>query len=124
MNKDQLHELLMGVAVVALGYALYKHFKPAAKAPAGAPAPSVVRVPTAINPSQGIAYNPANPGQYISINDLLAGTVHDLATTPGGTAGYIPSTDEQISAVTGYDTSGNDSIVKPDAWWYNGGNDE
>lgn len=113
MNKDELHELLLGVALVALAYAVYKHMNTAA--PASLPATSV-KLPTAINPSQGVAYNPANPGAYITIDNLLAGTVHDLATTPGGTAGYIPSTDDQIAAVAGVAPSpARDSIVLPDA---------
>ena len=99
MTSAQIQELLTGAAVVALGYALYKHFKPTRtgqKAPAKAAAPG------------GLA-------------GLLAGTVDDLAIDNSGffnSMGGYYSTDDQINAAAGVDTSGNDSIVRKDAWWY------
>jgi putative effector of murein hydrolase len=103
MNKDQLQELLMGAAVVALGYALYKHLKPAT---AAAPRPATP------------ATTAAAPGL---LSGLLNGTLTGLANDSAGyfnSMGNYQSTDDQIAAAAGVDTSGNDSIVKPGAWWY------
>jgi hypothetical protein len=109
MNKEQLHEMLLGLALVALGYAIYQHTKKASKQ-------TQLKAPSVVAPSQGIAYNPANPGAYITLDNLIAGTVHDLATTPGGTAGYIPSTDDQINLAAGVAPSpARDSVFLPDA---------
>lgn len=41
MSKNELHELMMGAALVALGYALYKHFKAPAVAVV-APSPATI----------------------------------------------------------------------------------
>ncbi len=85
MNKDEIHELLMGAVLVALGYALYQHFK---GAPAGAaPAP----LPLAVNQSRPVDVNTAaplftspwatdTPGLY----SLLGGAVQDITDGQGG----------------------------------------
>ena len=100
MTSAQIQELMMGAAVVALGYALYKHFKPGA-----APA---VAVSTKTAAPSGLA-------------GLLAGTVNDLADDDSGffnAIGNYYTTDDQINAAAGVGVSSNDSIVKKDAWWY------
>ncbi|MGZ4837642.1 MAG: hypothetical protein ACXVZR_03770 [Terriglobales bacterium] len=72
MSKDEVHELLMGAALVALGYALYQHFK---TKPATAPMPAIT------TPAQAVENNytttgPSSP--FTSLTDLLTGTVHDI----------------------------------------------
>ncbi len=73
MNKDQINELLMGAAVVALAYALYKHFKPGANA-AASPAPAVA--PAQVGGGAAFAYG--EPSPFTTLTDLLSGTVHDI----------------------------------------------
>lgn len=76
MNKDQIQELMMGVAVVALGYALYKHFKPGA-----AVATKAAAVSTASAGGPAFAYGASSP--FTSMKDLLTGTVHDFGEYQG-----------------------------------------
>lgn len=106
MNKEQIQELIMGATVVALGFALYKHFKPA---------PAAVRTATA-------AASPARAASTVNpLAGLLNGTLTGLANNSSGyydTMGNYQSTDDQIAAAAGVDTSGRDSIVQPGAWWY------
>jgi hypothetical protein len=95
MSKDELHELLMGAVLVALGYALYQHFKGAQNR--AAPPAS----PLAVNQSRPVDVNTAaplftspwatdTPGLY----DLLAGSVHDITA---GQSGFFSSiADEQM----------------------------
>ena len=102
MNKEQIQELILGAAMVALGYALWRNFKGvpkvATKAASNAPmAPS--------NPLAGM------------LNGTLTGLALDSSSYYNGMGNY-QSTDDQITAAAGVDTSGNDSIVKPGAWWY------
>ena len=72
MNKDQIQELMLGAAVVALCYALYKHFRPDApkKRAAGAGGPA-------------FAYGAPSP--FTSMRDLLTGTVNDMGAFEGQT---------------------------------------
>lgn len=125
MNKDDIQDVLVGLAVVALGYALFKHFKPGAvgagmviAAPA---APYAASYPLATN--NGVPYDTANPGQFIRLADLLRGTVHDIVT--GDTRGNTPSTIYEIGqsaieqqypgSTTPY--RNGDSVIRTDAYW-------
>lgn len=75
MNKNA-ENLLMGAALAALAYALYRHYKPAG---ASTPArPFMVTNP--LNPNIGVSYDSTNPGYVSSLSDLLAGAVHDINT--------------------------------------------
>lgn len=91
MNKEQIQELLLGVAVVVLGYAIYKHMKPGAAAPR----------PAAGRP----------PMPQTALDWLTSGTQTGLGS-------YYETTNNIINDVAGIDNSGNDSIVQPGAWWY------
>jgi hypothetical protein len=64
---------MMGAAVVALAYALYKHFKPgAAKA-----------APATAQPSGGAAFAYGAPSPFTTLADLLSGAVHDIGSFDG-----------------------------------------
>jgi hypothetical protein len=66
MSKDTLQELLMGAAIVVLGYALWKHFKAGqGAAPAGI-------LPGEFNPNQQAA-------KPFSFADLISGTTNENA---------------------------------------------
>lgn len=72
MTRDEMHDLLTGVAVAVLGYALYQHFKTK---------PTMPAAPTVTTPAQAVENNyttsgPASP--FTSMVDLLTGTVHDI----------------------------------------------
>lgn len=73
MNKDQIQELMLGVAVVALGYALYKHFKPGAK----------VAAPVSVAKAGGAAFAAGEPSPFTSMKDLLTGAVSDFGAYDG-----------------------------------------
>lgn len=80
MSKEELNDLMMGAALVALGYALLQHFKqPAAALPAaGMPSPG-----GAAAAAGGPAFAAGEPSPFTTINDLLTGTVHDLGGYQG-----------------------------------------
>jgi hypothetical protein len=63
MNKEQINELIMGVAVVALGYALWKNFRPGAAAQ--------------------VATKAGAPSPFTGMTDLLTGTVNDTGAFEG-----------------------------------------
>jgi hypothetical protein len=121
MNKDQVQEIMLGVTAVVLAYAVWKHMKPAATI---TPA---FKAASPIAPSQGTAYNPANPGALASgLTNLLAGTVHDLMGGSTSSAA-IPTTtdiiDSSLGNVPNYsDINGNDNpdssvFVNTGEWW-------
>lgn len=77
---------------------------------------SVMSAPSLTGPLLGaptapnLGYNPADPGQYVMVNDLLAGSVENDYT-------YIPTFDQTVDAVIG-GTSTPTSIIKvPGVWW-------
>lgn len=122
MKRDDMMDLLVGMAVVVMGYALFKQFKP------GAPGSSALtpvfsgNAPT--NPSQGVPFDSANPGALISLVDLLRGTVHDIMT--GDNRGETPATvyeigqsviEEQYPGSTTPYRNGNSIVRNPDAYW-------
>lgn len=72
MNRDDLNDLLMGVAVVALGYAVYSHFKPAAKAKAA----QVAAAPD--TPKAALL-----PYSSLSLDQLLYGAANDVGAFQG-----------------------------------------
>ena len=45
MTRDEMMDLMLGVAVVALGYALYQHHKAGKGAATGAPIPNIPAPP-------------------------------------------------------------------------------
>lgn len=106
MKKEVIYDIAIGAAIVALGYALWQHFK------GGAPAAFSVSNP--LNPAPGVSVNPANPGAFMTLADMLKGAVHDVVT--GIDPNTIPKTTDIFSSVTGY--TAPDSVVKvPGALW-------
>jgi hypothetical protein len=71
MNKEQIQELILGAAVVALGYALWKNFKGSAKVSTKTAAGGVTVAP----------YGAVSP--FTSLTDLLTGTVSDIGAYEG-----------------------------------------
>lgn len=126
MKKEDIEDILVGLAVVALGYALYKTFRPGGAAAAGmviaAPsAPFAASYPLATN--SGVPYDTANPGAFIRLADLMRGTVHDIVN--GDTSGNTPATIYEIGqsaieqqypgSTTPY--RNGDSVIRTDAYW-------
>lgn len=72
MNKDEIQELILGVAVVALGYALWKNFKGGAVAVGTKSSAGGVTV---------APYGAVSP--FTSLTDLLSGTTHDIGSFNG-----------------------------------------
>jgi hypothetical protein len=115
MNKETLYDLAMGVALVALSYALWQHFKTGATA---TPGTFTNMDPT--KPDNGLGYDPYNPGEFISLTDLLKGTVADVIHNQ--TAGdAIPTTTDLIGSATadyyGTDYQPTTAPYKPGALW-------
>lgn len=85
MNKDQINELLTGVAAVALAYALYKHLKPGSSG-AVVPSPAAIKA-AAADAAQAAQAGPAfaygAPSPFTSMTDLLTGTVNDMGSWQG-----------------------------------------
>lgn len=121
MNKEQTQEIAMGAALVALAYALWKHFKPGATAKKTLD--QFTQLPTVQTPfpyeNQG--YDQTNPGGFVSIADLLKGVISDKSAGVDS-FGYIPTNAEIASSVMGDPApygNGVDSVVKVDngEWW-------
>lgn len=102
MNKEQIQELAMGAALVALGYALWTRFKPAAGAGSKTMAPIFTKAPTLQNPFpyQNEGYDPANPGAFVSLTDLIKGTISDISTGYDNFS-YQASGSEILSSIMG-----------------------
>lgn len=77
MTKDQVQELMMGAALVALGYALWQHFKrPASPAAATSQA-------AAQQQAGGAEFAYGEPSPFTTLQDLLSGAVHDIGSWNG-----------------------------------------
>jgi hypothetical protein len=102
MTKDDIQDLLVGAVVVALGYALWRHFKPAQAVVAAPPAPT--------GPRTGVTVGAPSPSAspFTSLTDLLSGAVHDIGGYQG--RNYL---DEMADPVL----QGRDSIVVQEALW-------
>ena len=109
----------LGAVAVVLGYALWHHFKPAAKVRATPGAPVSGTDPT--KPDIGYGYDPENPGDYISNKDLINGTISDVYT--GNREGYDIPTNSELFASVVHDTYNaperQQSIVQVNNgnWW-------
>lgn len=95
MNTNAGQGIMLGTAMAALGYALYKHFKPT-KAAAKPAAPST---PAALTP---------DAQAHVDFETLLEGTAYDVSPYED-----VPN----YSEVTG--DTGVDSVVriKNGEWW-------
>ena len=111
MNKNDIQDLVMGVAVVALGYALYAQFKPGKTAGGGAGALSPIlngQIGTSYNPMQGAPYDQNTALGSFGLAGLLSGTTNDW--TYGGK--------DYLSTITSQRLGGTqpDSIVVKGRW--------
>lgn len=100
-------QLVAGVSVVVLGYALYQHFKGKLPGLGGAAGsawgknsfgeiPFLKNDPT--DPYQGYGYDPNNPGELLLLKDLIPGTIADYYA--GQRAGdAIPSVSDLFDSV-------------------------
>ena len=112
MNKNDIQDLVMGVAVVALGYVMYTQFKPGkvAGGAAGALSPSLNgQIGTSYNPMQGATYDQNTALGSFGLAGLLSGTTNDW--TYGG-KDYLSSITSP--AITG--NGGKDSVYVK-GWW-------
>ena len=107
MNKNDIQDLVMGVAVVALGYALYTQFKPGKAKGALSPILNG-QIGTSYNPMQGAPYDQNTALGSFGLAGLLSGTTNDW--TYGGK--------DYLSTITSPRLGGTqpDSIVVK-GWW-------
>jgi hypothetical protein len=75
MKRDDVHDLMLGAVLVVLGYALYKHFNPTSATTAPA-AQTPMGIAVGEVASNATTSGPKSP--YTSLQDLLAGAVHDI----------------------------------------------
>jgi hypothetical protein len=126
MKKDEVHEIILGVALVALAYALLKHHKQNGNGTGMNNVLNVDRSPLSGNdptrPAQGQAYDPISPAAFVTVADLLRGSVHDIVNNDQS-ATAIPMVGDVVSqAVTDYTNPGGvgpqDSVIRvPGAYW-------
>lgn len=65
-------------------------------------------------PSQGIAYDPVDPGAYIWTHELINGAIADY-NSGSNSANNIPTLNQLYSDVI---TGGQQTVVKnPNTWW-------
>lgn len=123
MTKDKIYDIALGVAAVALVYAVVRSMKP--KGASGpATGGSVFSTWNPFNPDTGESYDPANPGKYISLSDLVKGSINDYFT--GGGQSYASVGDIRDTAIDDYygnPSSGNSArdngsvVFKPGTYW-------
>ncbi|OHV95926.1 hypothetical protein AKG95_13685 [Janthinobacterium lividum] len=80
MNKNDIQDLVMGVAFVALGYAMYTQFKPGKTAGGAMGALSPIlngQIGTSYNPMQGAPYDQNTALGSFGLAGLLSGTTND-----------------------------------------------
>ncbi len=113
MNKQDIQDLIMGAAVVGLGYVLYSQFKPGAKAGQGAAIGGLSpilggQIAPTYNPMYGAPYDPNTVHGSFGLAGLLNGTTNDW--TYGGK--------DYLSSITSPLLGGTqkDSIVIK-GWW-------
>lgn len=69
MSRDDMYDLMMGLALVALGYALYQHRKAATAGNTGVVGPAVDGFPAPI-----AVQGDEQTGYWYDLDNLLAGT--------------------------------------------------
>ncbi len=112
MKKDEIQDVIMGIAVVALGYALYTKFKGGGVSKyAAAQGGQYAGVPTnpTYAPGFGAPYNPDTVAGSMGLAALLAGTVGDIGAYNG--VNYVD--DLQDAAIAG---AGRDSVFVKGYW--------
>lgn len=116
MTKEELYDLGAGLAVAALVYALWQHFK----AKQGATVAPTFGTVDPTKPDPGLGYDPYNPGEFIKVADLIKGTIADFVG--GQTAGdAVPTTTDLIGSTVadyyGTDYQPTAAPYKPGALW-------
>lgn len=110
MSKEQIQELMMGAALVALGYALYTHFKkPGGVTTTPKTTPAPYSPLTTMGTVQTSPYNSASVAGFMKLSEMLTGTTVDVGAYQGQQ--YLATPDDP------YNNGGNDSIVLPGALW-------
>lgn len=107
MNKQDIQDVIMGAAVVGLGYVLYKQFKTKTLTTGLAPILGG-QIGTSYNPMQGAPYDQNTALGSFGLAELLSGTTNDW--TYGGK--------DYLSTITSPRLGGTqpDSIVVK-GWW-------
>lgn len=108
MNKQDIQDLIMGAAVVGLGYVLYKQFKTKALTTGLSPILGGQITPS-YNPMYGAPYDQNTALGSFGLAGLLSGTTSDWSY--GGTDYLASITNPQITG-----NGGKDSIVVK-GWW-------
>lgn len=108
MNKQDIQDVIMGAAVVGLGYVLYKQFKTKTLTTGLAPILGG-QIGTSYNPMQGAPYDQNTALGSFGLAGLLSGTTNDW--TYGG-KDYLSSITSP--AITG--NGGKDSVYVK-GWW-------
>ena len=114
MNKSDIQDLIMGAAVVGLGYVLFSQFKPGAKAgqvaATGGMSPILGgQIGTSYNPMLGAPYDQNTALGSFGLAGLLSGATSDWSY--GGTDYLSSITNPQITG-----NGGKDSIFVK-GWW-------
>lgn len=123
MTKDKMYDLALGVAAVVLIYAVMGTRKTASVNPATGG--SVFGTWNPLNPNNGTPYDPANPAKFISLSDLMKGSINDFFTGNAGT--QVPMLNDiknqAISDYYGNTSSGNKArdngsvVFLPGTYW-------
>lgn len=83
----------------------------AASAPGSSMLDSFRRLSTPFSTGDRTGYDPANPGAYVPVDDLVAGAIEN-------DWGYIPTFNQQVDAVLGgHRQTGNDSVIRVPTPW-------
>jgi hypothetical protein len=69
MTRDEMYDLMMGLALVALGYALYQHRKAATPGNTGIVGPAIEGIPAPIE-----VQGDGEGGYWYDLDNLLMGT--------------------------------------------------
>jgi hypothetical protein len=99
MNKDQVQDLILGVALVALGYAVWQHFKDKLPARSSNAAPATFTTNNPTKPDHGFGYDPYAPAEFLTVAELTRGTIADWFSGTKA-ALEIPTVDGLIAAET------------------------
>lgn len=112
MKRDQL--LLVGALVLAGGLVASKagvFKKMAATSGGGSILNDFRRLTTPFSSGDRTGYDPADPGRYVPVDDLVAGAVEN-------DWGYVPTFNQQVDVLLGNSRKpGQDSVVRLPVPW-------
>ncbi|WP_300752655.1 hypothetical protein [Janthinobacterium sp.] len=110
MKKQDIQDLIMGAAVVGLGYVLYKQFRPGAAVGGSSLSPILGgQITSSYNPMYGAPYDQNTVLGQFGLAGLLNGTTSDW--TYGGKDYLAGITNPQLTG-----NGGKDSIFVK-GWW-------